>query len=50
MTPGVITGGWGFVWAVYALSFALYTIYAVWVILRWKRERQRVERQAHRSG
>jgi hypothetical protein len=49
MTPGVITGGWEFVWAVYGLSFALYTIYAVSVIVRWKREGQKAERRARRS-
>ena len=36
MTRGVITGGWGFVWAVYGLSLTIFTIYTVSVFLRWK--------------
>jgi membrane protein implicated in regulation of membrane protease activity len=49
MTSGVITGGWGFVWTVYGLSFAIYTIYTVSVVLRWRRERQKAEQDAHPS-
>ena len=41
MTPGVVTGGWEFVWAVYAVSFAVYTVYTVLVIGRWRRDRDR---------
>jgi hypothetical protein len=37
MTPGVLTGGWEFVRAAYGLSFLLYGVYALSVILRWKR-------------
>ena len=43
MTAGVITGGWEFVWAVYALSFAIYAAYTFSVIHRWRRERQRTD-------
>lgn len=38
MTPGVLTGGWEFVWAAYGLSFAMFALYVLSVILRWKRE------------
>jgi hypothetical protein len=38
MTPGVLAGGWEFVWAAYGLSFAMYALYTLSVILRWKRE------------
>lgn len=37
MTQGVLTGGWAFVWAAYGLSFAMFTLYAISVIVRWKR-------------
>ena len=49
MTGGAITGGWGFVWAVYGLSFAIYTAYTVSVVLRWRHERLRAEQEAHES-
>jgi hypothetical protein len=50
MTGGIINGGWEFVWAVYGLSFAIYTIYTVSVILRWKGACQRTEREADRRS
>ena len=45
MTGGVIIGGWGYVWAVYGLSFAIWTIYTVSVLVRWRRERARADRE-----
>jgi len=45
MTGGVVTGGWGFVWAAYGLSFTIYAIYTISVIVRWRRERARAERE-----
>jgi hypothetical protein len=49
MSPGVITGGWEFVWSVYGLSFAVYTAYSAWVMVRWKRECHIAEPHGHRS-
>lgn len=36
MTEGVVTGGWGFVWAAYALTAAGFLIYgwSLWSRLR----------------
>lgn len=45
MTGGVIIGGWGYVWSVYGLSFAIWTIYTVSVLVRWRRERARADRE-----
>ena len=40
---GVIDGGWGFVWAAYALTGAVLTIYMFSVIGRFRSERKRAE-------
>lgn len=34
MTEGVVTGGWGFVWAAYALTAAGFIIYGVMLLAR----------------
>ncbi|HEX2121746.1 MAG TPA: hypothetical protein VHL59_08900 [Thermoanaerobaculia bacterium] len=34
MTEGVVTGGWGFVWAAYALTAAGFIIYGVMLMTR----------------
>lgn len=40
MTEGVVTGGWGFVWAAYGLSAAVFLIYTVSLISRlWSAKR-----------
>jgi heme exporter protein CcmD len=39
--PGVISGGWEFVWAAYAVSAAILGGYAVSVIVRYRAQRRR---------
>jgi heme exporter protein CcmD len=42
MTPeGVITGGWGFVWAAYAVTAAILGGYVVAVIALYRAQRRR---------
>jgi heme exporter protein D len=40
MTGGVITGGWEFVWAAYALTAAVLTTYTISVIARLRAARR----------
>jgi len=42
---GVVTGGWGFVWAAYALTFGALFLYGVTLITRLREERSRVARE-----
>ncbi len=50
MNPaGVISGGWEFVTAAYVLSFLVLTSYALSVVLRYRGEIRRVERDRHDS-
>ncbi len=44
MTQGVVTGGWSFVIAAYAITAAVLTIYGVTLLTRL-REEQRHERE-----
>ena len=37
MTEGVVTGGWGFVWAAYAITAAAFVIYGVTLIMKLRR-------------
>ena len=39
--PGVITGGWEFVWAAYGVTAVILTGYAVSVIARHRAQRRR---------
>ena len=39
--PGVISGGWEFVWAAYAVTAAILGGYAVSVIARYRAQRRR---------
>ena len=41
MTEGVVVGGWGFVWAAYALTFGAFVVYGVMLLLRVREERRR---------
>jgi heme exporter protein CcmD len=41
--PGVITGGWEFVWAAYGVTAAILTGYAVSVFVRYRAQRRRTE-------
>jgi hypothetical protein len=40
MTEGVVTGGWGFVWAAYALTAAGFIIYGVVLAARLREGKQ----------
>lgn len=40
-TAGVISGGWGFVWAAYAVTAVILIGYAVSVIARYRAQRRR---------
>lgn len=42
---GVVTGGWGFVWAAYVLTFGALFFYGVTLITRLRAERSRVARE-----
>ena len=39
MTEGVVTGGWGFVWAAYGLTAAGFLIYGVMLIRGLRKNR-----------
>ena len=39
MSGGVITGGWGFVWAAYTLTTVAFLIYGISLIARLRHER-----------
>jgi heme exporter protein CcmD len=41
--PGVISGGWEFVWAAYGVSAVILTGYAASVIARYRAQRRRRE-------
>ena len=38
---GVVTGGWGFVWAAYAITTLAFLFYGVSLIARLRAERRR---------
>jgi len=42
MTGGVVTGGWGFVWAAYTVTAAMLFLYGVTLITRLREEKSRV--------
>jgi len=46
---GYIEGGWEFVWTAYGVSALVYLGYAASVILRYRAERARSEREAGRE-
>jgi heme exporter protein CcmD len=46
---GVIHGGWGYVWAAYAITATVFTTYAVSVILRYRAELRRAARERERG-
>ena len=39
MTEGVIVGGWGFVWAAYALTLISFVVYGVFLLTKVRAER-----------
>jgi hypothetical protein len=41
MTQGVVTGGWSFVIAAYALTASVFLIYGVTLLVRLREERKR---------
>ena len=49
MTQGVVTGGWNFVIAAYAITAAVLTIYGVTLITRLREERLRDAEDSNRE-
>ncbi len=47
MTEGVVTGGWGFVWAAYAVTLIAFLVYGVTLVTKLREYRSR--RQAEGS-
>ena len=45
MSGGVVTGGWGFVWAAYVLTAAALFLYGVTLITRLREEKSRVAKE-----
>lgn len=41
MTEGIVTGGWGFVWAAYTLTAVAFLVYGVILVTRVREERTR---------
>jgi heme exporter protein D len=41
MTEGVVTGGWGFVWAAYAITALALLVYGVMIVTNLRREETR---------
>ncbi|HUP58935.1 MAG TPA: hypothetical protein VNA69_00800 [Thermoanaerobaculia bacterium] len=41
MTEGVVTGGWGFVWAAYGITAVAFAIYGVTLITRFREHQSR---------
>jgi len=46
MSGGVVTGGWNFVVAAYAVTFSVLFIYGVSIITRFREERSRAAEEA----
>ena len=46
---GVIQGGWEFVWAAYGISAAVLLGYGVSLVLRFRAEQDRAERESRRE-
>jgi heme exporter protein CcmD len=46
---GVIHGGWAFVWAAYAITATVFTVYAISVIVRYRAEQTRAARERERG-
>jgi len=47
---GVIIGGWEYVWMAYGLTATILIGYAVSLVLRYRAEKARAEREARRGG
>lgn len=50
MTRGVLTGGWDFVWLAYGVSAVVLASYAVSIVVRYRAELRRREREARRES
>jgi hypothetical protein len=44
MTGGVVTGGWGFVWAAYLVTGAAFLIYGMILVVNLRQEIARAEK------
>ena len=49
MSGGIVTGGWGFVWAAYVLTAAALFLYGVTLITRLREEKSRVAKERERQ-
>lgn len=49
MTGGIVTGGWGFVWAAYGITLAAFIIYSISIFVRYRQEQARFERAQERG-
>ena len=47
MSAGVVSGGWNFVIAAYAVTFSVLFIYGVSIITRFREERSRTSEEAN---
>jgi heme exporter protein CcmD len=46
---GTVTGGWEFVWAAYGLTFSILAVYISSVLMRYRSEKQRSDRERHQN-
>lgn len=49
MSGGIITGGWPFVWAAYAVTATVFTVYTISIIMRLRDEQARLNRDDRSS-
>jgi len=49
VSMGYVEGGWEFVWAAYAVTAVVLGGYATSVLIRFRAERNRAEREARRA-
>jgi hypothetical protein len=49
MTQGIVTGGWSFVIAAYALTATAFLIYGITLLVRLREERNRAEDGGNRE-
>lgn len=47
MSGGVVTGGWNYVVAAYAITFSVLFIYGVSIVTRFREERSRTSEEAN---
>jgi hypothetical protein len=50
MTGGVVTGGWGFVWGAYALTFTALVVYGIYLLVKLRKARANEEGEVNSNG